>query len=216
MIGKRGHDLMRYAQSLLGPRVSASDIGKLVELGFEALVRELEKKKFAAISRPRRASPARPRNPRHIPAAVRNAVWVRDQGRCTFTSENGHRCDARSGLQFDHIEPVARGGQSTIDNLRLRCHAHNQYEAERMFGSEFMRNKRESARSPKKAAEPPQLSPAVAEVIPWLRGLGFKIAEANAAAASCEAIPDAPLEARVRHALRYFKQNPSRTFAMSG
>jgi hypothetical protein len=41
--------------------------------------------------------------------------------------------------------PVARGGASTVENLRLRCGAHNQYEAERIFGAEFMSRKRRAA-----------------------------------------------------------------------
>jgi hypothetical protein len=195
----------------------------MMKAAFTEYVRKLEKKKFGATDRPRRIGRTRPcANPRHIPAAVKNAVWLRDKARCTFTSEGGHRCDARTDLQFDHIEPVARGGQATIDNLRLRCHAHNQYEAERTFGAEFMKGKRETARNSARVrqteakAVEPQLSDAAAEVVPWLRGLGFKIAEANAAAVSCDEIPDAPLENRVRHALQYFKQNPARTFAMTG
>ncbi len=39
--------------------------------------------------------------------------------------------------------PVARGGEATTDNLRLRCRAHNQYKAERTYGESFMRGKRE-------------------------------------------------------------------------
>jgi hypothetical protein len=47
---------------------------------------------------------------------------------------------------LDHVEPLARGGDATVANLRLRCRTHNQYEAERSFGSEFMHRKREEAR----------------------------------------------------------------------
>jgi hypothetical protein len=45
-------------------------------------------------------------------------------------------------------------------------------------------------------------------VIPWLRRLGFRADEARRAAALCEAIPDAPLEERVRLALSCFAQPP--------
>jgi hypothetical protein len=106
---------------------------------------------------------------------------------------------------------VARGGLATVDNLRLRCRAHNQYEAERTFGSGFLRDKREKTFSkapngrPAKV-EPPPLSPAVAEVIPWLRGLGFKVAEAHAAASICEGMDAEPIEKRVRIALSYFRK----------
>ena len=61
-------------------------------------------------------------------------------------SESGRRCRERAGLEFDHIEPVARGGEATAENLRLRCAPHNQYEAERAFGADFMERKRAEAR----------------------------------------------------------------------
>jgi HNH endonuclease len=50
------------------------------------------------------------------------------------------------GLEIDHIEPVARGGEATVENLRLLCRAHNQYAAEREFGAEFMSRKLDEAR----------------------------------------------------------------------
>jgi 5-methylcytosine-specific restriction endonuclease McrA len=55
------------------------------------------------------------------------------------------RCSETHLLELDHILPIARGGQSTVDNLRVRCRAHNQHEAERVFGVAFMRAQRERA-----------------------------------------------------------------------
>jgi len=60
-------------------------------------------------------------------------------------SEAGNRCPARTGLEFDHIREFARGGEATVSGIRLRCRAHNQFEAERTFGAEFMRQKRIAA-----------------------------------------------------------------------
>jgi hypothetical protein len=40
--------------------------------------------------------------------------------------------------------PVARGGDATVENLRLLCRAHNQHAAERAFGADFMAEKREA------------------------------------------------------------------------
>jgi hypothetical protein len=34
-----------------------------------------------------------------------------------------------------------------VDRIRLRCRAHNQYEADRVFGATFMEKKREQARA---------------------------------------------------------------------
>src|SRR5207247_6917077 len=86
------------------------------------------------------------RGRRNVPANVKRAGWERVGGRCTFVSPTGQRCPARAFLEFDHMDPVALGGQSTVERVRLRCRAHNQYAAECTFGAEFMRKKREEAR----------------------------------------------------------------------
>ncbi len=117
----------------------------MLDRALDSLIKELEKRKFAATSRPSRG--ARPSaNPRHIPASVKRAVWARDGGQCTFVSDSGRRCQCRKLIEFDHVEPVARGGTATVAGLRLRCRAHNQYGAACAFGAGFMREKRESAR----------------------------------------------------------------------
>jgi len=71
---------------------------------------------------------------RHVPAAIRDAVFRRDGGRCTYVGSGGVRCSARTGLELDHIKPFALGGGHTVDNLRLLCAAHNRLRAERSFG----------------------------------------------------------------------------------
>jgi 5-methylcytosine-specific restriction endonuclease McrA len=73
-------------------------------------------------------------HPRHISASVRDEVFTRDSGRCTFVATNGRRCESRQALQVDHVVPVARGGPSTPGNLRLLCAYHNRLESERMLG----------------------------------------------------------------------------------
>ena len=57
----------------------------------------------------------------------------------------GKRCASRRQLEYDHVIPVARGGRATVDNIRQRCRVHNQFEAERTFGADFMRRKRGAA-----------------------------------------------------------------------
>jgi len=61
-------------------------------------------------------------------------------------------------LEFDHVDEVARGGRATIEGMRLRCRAHNQYGAECTFGTEFMEHKRYEAR--RAAATRGQVRPA--------------------------------------------------------
>ncbi|MGK5087647.1 HNH endonuclease signature motif containing protein [Bdellovibrionota bacterium FG-2] len=76
---------------------------------------------------------------RNIPAAVRRQVWARDGGCCTFVSpETGRRCGSRFGIQIDHRIPLAKGGASELQSLRLLCAKHNPWEAIREFGSEKM------------------------------------------------------------------------------
>ena len=144
-------DYLRRAQELLGAQVSG-DIAQVLKLALKELVTRLEKRKFAATDRPRPARPRTGSNTRSIPAQVRRAVWKRDMGQCTFENERGGRCPARTGLEFDHVLEVARGGQASVPNLRLRCHAHNQLEAERTFGSAFMHHRRIAAAEARGAA----------------------------------------------------------------
>ena len=75
---------------------------------------------------------------RDIPAAVRRQVWERDGGRCAWVAEDGCRCGSRWKLEIDHIHPVALGGPSTIDNVRLLCRSHNDFHATLVFGREHM------------------------------------------------------------------------------
>lgn len=84
-----------------------------------------------------------PRRP--IRTSIRNRVWLRDGGQCTFTHGNGERCKARMMLELDHIVMVCRGGENTEENLTLRCRYHNQFVAELNLGADFMKRKREEA-----------------------------------------------------------------------
>jgi 5-methylcytosine-specific restriction endonuclease McrA len=72
-------------------------------------------------------------NPRQMPARTRDQVFVRDQ-KCMYKGPDGKRCGSIHVLQVDHIKPVARGGASTIDNLRVLCAYHNRLESERLMG----------------------------------------------------------------------------------
>ncbi len=65
---------------------------------------------------------------------ARRAAFLRDGEQCAFIGDDGVRCDARSFLEVDHIEPRALGGQGAASNARVLCAAHNAYEARRRFG----------------------------------------------------------------------------------
>ena len=206
-IGREPEEDLRYAQALMGDG-TPSDV---VALGLRLAVQELEKRKLGSSSRPRRSTGHPSTDPRHIPNAVKREVWQRDGAQCAFVSGAGHRCTERAGLEFDHIDPVACGGAATVDNLRLLCRAHNQYAADCAFGAEFMNGKREAAkrRNEKAAAEEEKSAAqqAADEVLPWLSSLGIRGEMAKNAAAACESIPEAPLEERIRVALKTYGQS---------
>jgi 5-methylcytosine-specific restriction endonuclease McrA len=160
-VPKVTHDRLRRAQELLRHRIPDGNVADILDRALELLVRDLEKRKFAVTERPRRPAARASTNPRHVPAGVKRAVYRRDGGQCTFVGENGRRCEARgASLQYDHAQPIARGGTSTTGNLRLRCHAHNQLEAERVLGAEFMHHKRAAARLAGGARNPTDERPA--------------------------------------------------------
>jgi hypothetical protein len=144
---------LEYARALLSHSIPSGELGQVIDRALEAVIREMERRKFGATPKPRATAPPRAStSARHIPAQVKREVWRRDGGRCTFVGPNRHRCGERRVLEFDHVRPVALGGEATIDDLRLRCRVHNQYEAERVFGTRFMTEKREVARRTRAAA----------------------------------------------------------------
>lgn len=85
---------------------------------------------------PRNPSMHGPHQSRYVPANVRRVVWQRDEGQCTFVSDEGRRCSSQHFLQIDHVTPFAFGGVASATNLRLRCASHNTMHAEHCFGHE--------------------------------------------------------------------------------
>jgi 5-methylcytosine-specific restriction endonuclease McrA len=83
----------------------------------------------------------------HIPNATQREILARDGLRCTFVSEDGCRCTASSFLQIHHEQPWAKGGNSTVGNLRLLCAAHNRLLAEQDFGRELIAARRDQRKA---------------------------------------------------------------------
>jgi 5-methylcytosine-specific restriction endonuclease McrA len=223
-VGRATRDKLEHARNLLAHRMPGADASQVIDRALDALIAQLERRKFAATARPRRRSAQRD-DSRHVPAQIRRAVWARDGGRCTFVSEAGRRCGARQRLEFDHAEPLARGGRATVANIRLRCRAHNQFAAELAYGADFMQRKREAAREPRRrrpisaaaraGAGPRRISPAADEIEMPLRNLGFSADEARRASHYCRDYSDASLENRLRRALCYLKPRASAVTAMA-
>jgi 5-methylcytosine-specific restriction endonuclease McrA len=151
----RVHQKLQYARALLSHSIPLGSDSQVIERALDELIAKVERVKYGAVKRPRQPKPSKLRR-RTIPAHVRRSVRERDGDQCTSTSENGQRCAARDALEFDHIQPVARGGKSTVENVRLLCRGHNQNEAEKSLGAEFMHKKRAEAaarRSRRKSQE---------------------------------------------------------------
>jgi 5-methylcytosine-specific restriction endonuclease McrA len=76
---------------------------------------------------------------RYIKCAVKHQVWQRDRGQCTFSDPvSARKCCSKYKVEFDHIVPFAMGGQNSVENLRLRCQAHNQFSAIQFYGAKKM------------------------------------------------------------------------------
>lgn len=118
-------DLERLRELI--PAISTDElVAKIARLCREKLDPLLQKAK---------STPAPESNTRYVPVEVKRRVWQRDHGLCTYQDpKTGRKCLARQRLQLDHIKPFAMGGKTTVENLRLRCHAHNQLHALQAFG----------------------------------------------------------------------------------
>jgi hypothetical protein len=131
-VGRETYDKLRRAQDLLRHVLPSGDLEAIVDRALTVLLADLARRKLADTNRPR-ADTATSRRSRHVPAAVRRAVWTRDGGRCAFVGTAG-RCTETGFLEFHHVVPYSAGGATSIENVELRCRAHNGYEAELYFG----------------------------------------------------------------------------------
>ena len=226
-------ETLRRAQDLLGHAVPSGDPALVYARAMELYAAHLEKQRLGAEHgrEPDTAAERVPRG-RGIPKALRRTVWERDAGHCTFTSGDGHRCTATRRLEFDHIVPLAKGGSTSVENLRLLCRAHNQYEAQRSFGRQHVITKRElaqRARARTRSAKHAAMARAEARQVKGekngsapvrdveaqalhddlfgaLTGLGFTSKEALGGAALADDMPGASLEACLRVALEALTQ----------
>jgi 5-methylcytosine-specific restriction endonuclease McrA len=131
-VGQEGHDALRLLQDLLAREFPGGDVSKVVEHCLIATAAEVRREMTAATRSPRAPRPSK-EGSRAIAARVRRTVWKRDGGRCAFVGPHG-RCTQTRYLELHHIHPFALGGPSTVENIALRCRAHNVYEGERDFG----------------------------------------------------------------------------------
>ena len=133
-VTKEVFEKLRRVQDLMRHSCPDGDVAIVFERGLTMLLQHLEKTTLASVSRPQRPR-GTTSDSRRIPSAVRRAVWARDNGQCAFMGTLG-QCTERGFLEFHHAVPFADGGAATVDNIQLRCRAHNQYESDRGFGTQ--------------------------------------------------------------------------------
>ena len=137
---------LQRAKELLGFNVPANDTAAVLDRALDALIVALEKQRFGRHTAHRAGRGSS--DARHINSTLREQVAERDGGRCTFVSNAGQRCPSRHALEYDHVVPLAQGGSTSAENLRLLCPGHNQYEADRRLGREFMAGELSAVRRP--------------------------------------------------------------------
>ncbi len=137
--GRETYEMLRRAQDLLRHVVPDGDPAVIIDRALTLLVKELERTKVGSSERPRAGRAVSP-GARHVPAAVRRAIWQRDGGRCAFVGTQG-RCSETGFLEYHHVVPFAEGGAATSENLELRCRSHNQYESQRWLAPDCCCNR---------------------------------------------------------------------------
>ena len=130
------------ARCLVWHQLPGATLEQLFELALDELItrRDPVARQERRLQRQPGASHRDPKGRgRYIGAALRDEVFVRDKLQCTYVGTNGRRCASKTALQVDHIRPVARGGSSTANNLRLLCAYHNRLEARQLMGCALSR-----------------------------------------------------------------------------
>jgi len=127
-------DLMRYTNP-------TGELLEIIRFCVRAGLDLLKRRRMGVVRSPRSGPDGnRPRlkKTKAVPAAVRRAVFARDGEQCTYHDESGKRCCATTLLELDHIISPLHGGLDTVENLRVRCFAHNRLHAEEVFGKAYI------------------------------------------------------------------------------
>ncbi|ACL67579.1 HNH endonuclease [Anaeromyxobacter dehalogenans 2CP-1] len=128
-------DKLEAATDALGHACPVGNAAEILERGLD-LVLAQRARRHGLVEKPRRSRG--PSRADLVPAEVKREVWRRAGGRCEWTLESGERCGCRRRLEYDHVQPLALGGASTIDNVRLVCRPHNVLAARHVFGDALM------------------------------------------------------------------------------
>lgn len=144
---------IEQAKELLSHSIPNGELAPLFERALDELIAKETRRRLGAGVK-RKPRPLK-EGSRHVPVEVARAVWTRDQGRCSFVDDAGHRCTSRRYITLEHRLPFAAGGASDPQNLCLLCRAHNQYRAREAFGTQYIARKRAARRADSRPDVPP-------------------------------------------------------------
>jgi hypothetical protein len=97
-----GAELRRKLERL--QKLMSADLAEVIERAVSEKLERLESKRFALTNSPRKSLTKEPSTTaRYIPAALKRAVYLRDEGRCRYTDSEGRRCPERDRLEYHHI-----------------------------------------------------------------------------------------------------------------
>ncbi len=102
--------------------------------------RKLERRRQRR-SRPDEVSSNGKAKSRYIPSEIRERVHERAGYQCQYKASDGRRCSSRTGLEIEHQRPFAIYRSHDERFLKALCRRHNGFEAECVYGAEFIRAK---------------------------------------------------------------------------
>jgi 5-methylcytosine-specific restriction endonuclease McrA len=158
-VRKSCHEKMERAKQLLKHKVPAGSLDAILENLLDTFLSRKDPDLKLAKKHPSQTRITAKRiTTRHIPQGIKDAVWKRDGGCCSFVSPTtGRRCGERAGIEYDHIKHWSIGGESTVENLRLLCFQHHKWMTRRQFSRLVLRHGSIQISSGKKIQE---ISPA--------------------------------------------------------
>jgi hypothetical protein len=138
--GEELHDDLERLRALLRSEVADGDLAAIVGKAVRELRQRLEVRRFAQTRAPRKTIATTNTAPssRHVPAAVRRAVYGRERSQCCFVDEEGRRCPERHQVEYHHREAFGKGGGHEYENIWLLCEAQNRYLAEIEYGEDVI------------------------------------------------------------------------------
>jgi hypothetical protein len=106
-VSKQFLEKLEAARKGQGHEQPGASAEKVLEAALDLLL-AAQAKRRAEVDKPQQ-NPRPARNPCHDPAAVKRAVWARDEGKCWWRLDSGGICGSTMCLEIDHIRPLARG-----------------------------------------------------------------------------------------------------------